>query len=230
MKITWLGHSSFRIEIADQILLLDPWFTGNPAFPEDRRDAAIAGATHILLTHGHGDHAGDALALSKETGAPIVGIFDLMSHWEEKEGVSTIGFNKGGTVKLGGVKVTMVNACHSSSVGTDHGPMYAGAEAGFMISGEGHVIYVTGDTDIMADMGWMGELHRPDIGILCCGGYFTMDMERAAWAAKRYFDFKTVIPCHYKTFPLLAQSAQPLADALPGVDVKQPEVMETVEL
>ena len=70
----------------------------------------------------------------------------------------------------------------------------------------------------------------PDIGILACGGHFTMDMERAAYAAKSFFDFKVVIPCHYKTFPLLAQSAQPLADALPGVDVKMPEVMETVEI
>jgi L-ascorbate metabolism protein UlaG (beta-lactamase superfamily) len=99
-----------------------------------------------------------------------------------------------------------------------------------MIAGEGRTIYVSGDTDIMADMAWMGEYHRPDIGILCCGGHFTMDMERAAWAARRFFDFKVVIPCHYRTFPLLAQSAEPLRQALPGVDVRTPEVMETVAL
>ena len=126
MKITWLGHSGFRIEIADQTLLIDPWFTGNPVFPEDRRGEAIAGATHILLTHGHGDHTGDALALSRETGAPLVGIYDLMSHWEATEGVSTIGFNKGGTVALGEVSATMVAAVHSSSLGSDNGPIYAG--------------------------------------------------------------------------------------------------------
>ncbi len=85
-----------------------------------------------------------------------------------------------------------------------------------MIAGDGHVIYVSGDTDIMADMEWMGDLHKPDIGILCAGGHFTMDMSRAAYAAKRYFDFKTVIPCHYKTLPLLEQSAQVLIDALSG--------------
>jgi L-ascorbate metabolism protein UlaG (beta-lactamase superfamily) len=99
-----------------------------------------------------------------------------------------------------------------------------------MIAGEGRTIYVSGDTDIMADMGWMGEIHRPDIGILCCGGHYTMDMERAAWAARRYFDFRVVIPCHYRTFPILAQSAAPLAAALPGVEVRVPEVMETVAL
>lgn len=229
MKITWLGHSSFRIEIAEQVLLVDPWLAGNPVLPKDQHDAAIAGATHILLTHGHGDHASSALAIAKAAGVPIACIHELATIWGGEDGVETLGFSKGGTVKLGDVAVTMVNACHSSSVdfGGDR-PIYAGSEAGFMIAGEGHVIYVSGDTDIMADMDWMGDYHKPDIGILCCGGHYTMDMDRAAYAAKRYFNFKTVIPCHYKTFPLLAQSAQPLVDALPGVDVKTPELMETL--
>lgn len=230
MKITWMGHSGFRIEIGDQVLLIDPWITGNPVFPADQRAAAIAGATHILITHGHGDHSPDAVALSQELGAPIVGIYDLMTYWAESAGVEVVGFNKGGTVQLGNVAVTMVNAAHSSSIGTDHGPLYAGAEAGYMISGEDRVIYVSGDTDVMADMKIFNDLHQPEIGILACGGHFTMDMERAAYAARSFFDFKTVIPCHYKTFPLLAQSAQPLIDALPGTDVRTPEIMETITL
>jgi L-ascorbate metabolism protein UlaG (beta-lactamase superfamily) len=227
MKITWLGHSGFRIEIADRTLLIDPWLTGNPVFPAGRREEAIRGATDNLVTHGHGDHTGDAVALSKELGVTVAGIYDLMSHWEAAHGITVNGFNKGGTIALGDVRVTMVNACHSSSIAGKDGPVYAGGEAGFMIAGEGRTVYVSGDTDIMADM---GEYHRPDIGILCCGGHFTMDMERAAWAAKRFFDFRVVIPCHYRTFPALAQSAEPLARALPGVEVKTPEVMETVEL
>ena len=230
MKITWLGHSGFRIEIGDQILLVDPWLTGNPLFPAEQRAAVVAGVTHILVTHGHGDHTGDALAISGETGAPIVGIYDLMSHWEARHGAKVIGFNKGGTVRLGDVGVSMVTAAHSSSLGGDTGPVYAGAEAGFMIRGEGKTIYVSGDTDIMADMQWFGEYYAPDIGILCAGGHFTMDMKAAAWAAKRYFKFKTVIPCHYRTFPLLAQTADDLIAGLPGVDVRTPDVMETVEL
>lgn len=230
MKLTWLGHSGFRMEIEDQVLLIDPWLTGNPMFPEDRRAEAIAGATHILLTHGHGDHSADAVAIAKELSIPVAGIYDLMSHWEASEGIAVVGFNKGGTIAIGGVQVTMVNAAHSSSVGTDHGPMYAGAEAGFMIRGEGHTVYVTGDTDIMADMGWMGEYHAPDIGILCAGGHFTMDMKAAAWAAKKFFDFKTVVPCHYKTFPLLEQSAEALKAGLPGVKVIEPEVLTPIDL
>jgi L-ascorbate metabolism protein UlaG (beta-lactamase superfamily) len=94
-----------------------------------------------------------------------------------------------------------------------------------MIAGEGHMIYVSGDTDIMADMDWMADFYKPDIGILSAGGHFTMDMRGAAYAAKRYFNFKTVIPCHYKTFPILEQSAETLTNALPDVQVIEPEVM-----
>ena len=230
MKITWLGHSGFRIEIKDQILLIDPWFTGNPVFPDGAKEKAVAGATHILLSHGHGDHSGDALSVSSETGAPIVGIYDLMSHWEETRGANVIGFNKGGTVKLGQVSVSLVNAVHSSSLHSENGPQYAGSEAGFIIRGEGHTIYFSGDTDIMADMGWIGEYYAPDIGILCAGGHFTMDMKAAAWAARKFFDFKTVIPCHYKTFPLLEQSADRLEAELEGVNVLTPDVMEEVAI
>ncbi len=230
MKIIWLGHSGFRIEIEGAVLLIDPWLDGNPMFPEARRAEALAGATHVLLTHGHGDHTGSALSIAKELGVPLVGSYDLISFWQDDAEVQGIGFNKGGTVDLGGAQVTMVNASHSSSLAGQQGPIYAGGEAGYMIAGEGRVIYVSGDTDIMADMGWMGEYHRPDIGILSAGGHYTMDMRRAAWAAKKYFDFKVVIPCHYRTFPVLAQDARELAAGLPGVQVIEPEVMAAIAL
>ena len=230
MKITWLGHSGFRIEIEQAVLLIDPWLTANPMFPMDRRDEALAGATHVLLTHGHGDHAGDALAIAKELSVPLVGIYDLINWYQTRDGVAGIGFNKGGTVDLGGAKVTMVNASHSSSVsGPDGAPIYAGSEAGFMIAGEGHTLYVSGDTDIMADMAWLGELHNPDIGILAAGGHFTMDMARAAYAARKYFRFQTVIPCHYRTFPLLAQDASALRAGLSAeIQVIEPEVLDPI--
>ena len=230
MNIIWLGHSGFRIEIEGAVLLVDPWLDGNPLFPEARRAEALQGATHVVLTHGHGDHTGSALSIAKELKIPLVGIYDMISFWQEDAEVQGIGFNKGGTVDLNGARVTMVNACHSSSVQGQQGPIYAGSEAGYMIAGEGHVIYLSGDTDIMADMGWMGEYHRPDIGILSAGGHYTMDMARAAWAARKFFDFKVVIPCHYRTFPVLAQDAAPLIEGLPGVRVIEPQVMVPISL
>ena len=230
MKIIWLGHSGFRIEIADQVLLVDPWLTGNPMFPTERRAEAIKGATHVLVSHGHGDHSADAVMIAKELEIATVGIYDLMTWWEGSEGIETIGFNRGGTVALGEVLVTLVAASHSSSLESENGPVYTGSECGFMIAGEGHTIYFSGDTDVMADMEIFADLHAPDIGILCAGGHFTMDMKRAGYAAKRFFDFKTVIPCHYRTFPLLAQSAEVLSTALPDVRVIEPEVLETIEI
>ena len=229
MNIIWLGHSSFRIEIETAVLLIDPWFTGNPMFPAPRKPEALARATHILITHAHGDHFSDAVAIAKAADIPLVGIYDLVEPLQTRAGIKTVGFNKGGTVDLGGAKVTMVNASHSSTLGADTGPMAAGSEAGYMIAGEGHTIYVSGDTDIMADMDWMGDYHKPDIGILCAGGHFTMDMARAAYAAKRYFNFKTVIPCHYRTFPLLAQDAEVLKAGLPGVRVIEPQVLDPIQ-
>jgi L-ascorbate metabolism protein UlaG (beta-lactamase superfamily) len=230
MKIIWLGHGSFRFEIADKVLLLDPWLTGNPVLPEAHHAAAVEGATHILLTHVHFDHVVDVVPLCRKLGIPAVGQYDIMGHWGETEGIETIGFNKGGTVALGDVTVAMVPASHSSTFATPEGPRTGGSEVGFMISGEGHTIYASGDTAIMADMDWMADHYKPDIGILSAGGHFTMDMKGAAYAARRYFDFKTVIPCHYKTFPLLEQSAQALIDGLPGVAVIEPEVMQAIEI
>ena len=225
MQIVWLGHGSFRYEIEGKVLLVDPWLNGNPMMPEDRHAEATAGATHILLTHTHFDHVVDVLGLARALNIPVVGQYDLMGHWAETEGVETIGFNKGGTVDLGGPKVTMVHAVHSTSFATPNGPNVPGTECGFMIAGEGHVIYHSGDTDVMADMQVFADLHSPDIGVLAAGGHFTMDMHRAAYAAKRFFDFKTVIPGHYRTSPLLEQSADALKASLPNVDVIEPEVL-----
>lgn len=228
MQIIWLGHGSFRIEIEDQVLLVDPWLNGNPMMEGQDHDAATGGATQILVTHGHGDHTADIVDISKKTGAPVSGMVELAGLLHGMGAAEGQAFNKGGTVRFGKVAVTMVPASHSSSMKVDGTTRYTGMEIGYMIAGEGHTIYVSGDTGIMADMAWMGEYHRPDIGILSAGGHYTMDMKQAAWAAKKYFDFKTVIPCHYRTFPLLEQSADALKQGLPGVDVIEPQVLKPI--
>ncbi|MCD9148917.1 metal-dependent hydrolase [Pseudophaeobacter flagellatus] len=230
MKIIWLGHGSFRIETGDRVLLVDPWLTGNPALQENLHDEAINGATHIILTHTHFDHVVDVLPLAKALKIPVVGQYDLMGFWGESEGISTIGFNKGGTVDLGGPKLAMVPASHSSTFTTEDGLRAGGSEVGYVLMAEGRTIYLSGDTALMADMDWIGDYYKPDIGILSAGGHFTMDMQQTAYAAKRYFKFKTLIPCHYRTFPILEQSADVLIKALPDVAVIEPQVMQAIEV
>ncbi|HOZ33929.1 MAG TPA: metal-dependent hydrolase [Tabrizicola sp.] len=232
MQITWLGHSGFRIELEEAVLLVDPWLTGNPMFPAGSEDEAIKGATHVLLTHAHGDHAADAARLAKTLGIKVHCIHEVSEWMNANDLCETVGFGKGGTLMLNGVKVTMVHAVHSASIDfIGKGLLPAGDAAGYMIAGEGHTIYLSGDTDIMADMAWMAEYHQPDIGILSCGGHYTMDMERAAWAARKWFNFRWVIPCHYRTFGILAQDASVLKAGLPpGIEVIEPEVLEPIRI
>jgi len=231
MKITWLGHSGFRIESDGAVLLIDPWLRGNPVFDEAHFDEAIAGATHILVTHGHGDHASTVPEIAEATGASVVGIYDWITWMAEAEGIDGVGMNKGGTVQCGDVAATMVNAVHSSSAGGPGGqPVYAGAEAGFVLSAGAITLYVAGDTDAMADMAIIQDLHAPTHAILPIGGHFTMDAARAAYAVKKFFQLKAVIPCHYQTFPLLAQSADAFAEAVAPLPVLAPGVMESVTI
>ncbi|MEQ6202481.1 metal-dependent hydrolase [Sulfitobacter sp. HNIBRBA2951] len=232
MNIIWLGHGSFRIEIEDQVVLVDPWLNGNPMLPEDQYAAATAGATHILVTHAHFDHIADVVQISKDTGAPLSGMYELAQYLHAQGAVEGQAFNMGGTIAIGdSVTASMVPASHSSTADVGGTRRYMGTESGFVLRGEGHTIYISGDTGLMADMAWIGDYYKPDIGILSAGGHFTMDMDMAAYAARTYFDFKTVIPCHYRTMPMLEQSAQALENGvLPGTSVIEPRVMQAITL
>lgn len=231
MRITWMGHGSFRIEVGGQVLLLDPWITGNPVLPEGKGDEITEGATHILITHGHFDHTADCADIAKKTGAPIIGMYELANWFGAIDGVEATGANKGGTVMCGDVAVTLVAASHSSTVASDNGPVSMGMEVGFMIEHGGRTLYAMGDTDIMADWEWMAELHKPDFAIVPIGGHFTMDGKRAAWGINKYFStLKGVIPCHFKTFPLLAQSSDEFAAGMAPVPVHELEVGGSIDL
>jgi L-ascorbate metabolism protein UlaG (beta-lactamase superfamily) len=229
MQLIWLGHGSWRLETGDQVILIDPWIS-SPVLPEDRRDEAIAGATQILVTHGHFDHTVDIVEVSQKTGAPVSGMYELANHLFSLGAVQGNAFNKGGVLQFGDAKITMVPASHSSAMTVGDRAAYMGAETGFVIEAEGRTIYHSSDTTIMADMEWIAEYFQPDIGILSAGGYYTMNMQATAWAAKRYFDFKTVIPSHYRTFPALEQTADALRAGLPGVEVIEPQVLSPIAL
>lgn len=230
MNIIWLGHAGLRIEIEDQVVLIDPWLTGNPMIKEEHHEAALAGVTQILVTHGHFDHIADVVRLSNDTNTPLSGMYELAMFLHAQGAVEGTAFNMGGTIPLGDkVTASMVPASHSTSAEAEGQRPYLGTESGFILRGEGHCIYISGDTGLMADMAWIGDYYKPDIGILSAGGHFTMDMDMAAYAARKYFNFKTVIPYHYRTMPILAQSAEVLAAGVgPDTRVVEPEVMQAI--
>ncbi len=230
MKLTWMGHGSFRIDMAGQAVLIDPWITGNPMLADKDGDSVLDGVDQILVTHGHFDHTTDVSEISQRCRAPVSGMYELAQALFARGAVEGAAFNKGGTVHFGDLSVSMVPASHSSSMAIDGQHRYMGAETGFVLRGGGQSLYFSGDTAPMADMDWIGDYYKPEVGVLSAGGHYTMDMDLAAYAAQKYFNFGTVIPCHYRTFPLLEQSAEAMVAGLPGVQVIEPQVLEPIVL
>jgi L-ascorbate metabolism protein UlaG (beta-lactamase superfamily) len=193
--IRWLGHSAFEIQLMNRIVLIDPWLNGNPKAPMSASD--IKRADVVCVTHDHSDHLGDAFDICKRTGATFVGVHELSVYAQEKDVEQTVGINIGGTVDLTGIAISMVRAFHSCT---------RGAPAGFVLKGEGKAIYHAGDTGLFGDMQLIGEIHRPDVALIPIGGYYTMGDREAAEAVK-LIKPAVVIPMHYRTFPVLASSA-----------------------
>ena len=228
LAITWLGHSSFRLRTPGGLeVLFDPWYTGNPMFPEAARPTK---ADLILVSHGHSDHITDAAAVAKATGATVVGIWELVS-WLGSKGVQAVEpMNKGGTVSVKGLRITMTDAVHSSSI-DESGIVYLGEPAGFVVTLEnGQKIYFAGDTALFGDMKLIGEVHRPDIAFLPIGDRFTMGPDTAAIAAA-WLGVRQVVPMHWGTFPLLTGTPEMLKEHLAGsgIQVLQLQPGETAE-
>ena len=195
----FLGHACFELADGDATVLIDPFLTGNPKAAIGAEDAA---ATTILLTHGHGDHIGDTVAIAKRTGAPVVAIVELAGELGE-EGLDVRDPNLGGTVKFDWGWVKLVPAWHTSTTpkGTVNTP------AGLLINFEDTIVYHLGDTCVFSDLALVGKRTPIDVALMCIGGHYTMDRSDAVDAAE-LVGAKTVIPCHYNTFPPIETDAQ----------------------
>lgn len=220
MKITWFGHSAFRLEIKGAVILIDPFISENELCPVSVEEAG-EGATHILLSHGHSDHFGDTVKIAKKTGAIVVANFELGTY-AEKEGVKDVkSMNPGGEIDLGPFRVAMTYAIHSSSAGEDGKPIYLGQPAGLVVMADNEpTLYHAGDTDIFADMALINEFYRPQIGCIPVGDVYTMGAKKAAFAVDRYFNFESVIPIHYATFPMLDQTPDKFLQEMKGSKTK----------
>jgi L-ascorbate metabolism protein UlaG (beta-lactamase superfamily) len=216
MQITWYGHSAFRLDFAGQAVLIDPFFTGNPAFVSDKA-AAIKGVSHIVLTHGHADHVGDALDIATSNGATVTANYDLCM-WLAGKGLEKFNpMNTGGTTDLGAFTVTLVRADHSSGDITDGMPIYLGNPCGAIIAAKGEpTVWHLGDTDIFSDMALLAEIYAPKVAMVPIGDRFTMSPATAALAVKRFLNVGSVIPCHYGSFPIIEPNADKFVAALKG--------------
>jgi L-ascorbate metabolism protein UlaG (beta-lactamase superfamily) len=199
MEVRFLGHAAFELADGDATVLIDPFLTGNPKAAISADDVA---ATTILLTHGHGDHIGDTVAIAKRTGAPVVAIVEIARELEG-DGVAVFDPNMGGTVRFEWGWVKLVPAWHTSTTpkGTANTP------AGLLINFQDTMIYHLGDTCVFSDMQLVGKRNPIDVALMCIGGHYTMDAVDAVDAAE-LIGAKTVIPCHYNTFPAIETDAQ----------------------
>lgn len=230
MRLTWFGHSCFRIEMGGSIVLIDPFLKGNPTFAASgiAWDEATRGVTHVALTHGHDDHIGDAADICRVGGATLIATYELAAHIAGQGAQHVEYMNTGGTITAGDFEVTLTQALHSSS---SHGT-YLGNPCGIVLKEkQGRRLYHMGDTDVFGDMALINELHKPDVGIVPIGDRFTMGAKSAAYACKTYFQFKTVVPCHYGTFPgALAPNADAFVAEMKGEEVIVPKVGQVVTL
>jgi L-ascorbate metabolism protein UlaG (beta-lactamase superfamily) len=218
VQITWLGHATFRIETpGGQTIIIDPWVMNNPACPPSEKK--VKKVDTMLITHGHGDHIGDAVEIAKQHEPKVVGIPELCG-WLEKKGVKNIAMmNKGGTQEVGDIKVTMVHADHSCGIQDGDELVYGGDACGYVVEFENGVkLYHAGDTNVFGDMAIIRELYAPEIAMIPIGDHFTMGPREAAYAC-RLLKAKTVVPMHFATFPMLTGTPSQLQRLAPEFNV-----------
>jgi len=235
-RVTWFGHACVElVSVNGTVVVIDPWF-GNPLSP--RSADALEACDVLLVTHGHSDHLGDAIDIAQrlEPAWPAIHELSLWVGPQLDDDSRLVGMNKGGTVEMAGIGVTMVRAEHSSGGPVEGGgAVYLGEPVGFVVElQDGTRIYHAGDTDLFGDMALIGELHRPSVAFLPIGGHYTMG-PRAAARAVQLLGVTTVVPIHYGTFPALAGTPDELrtelaALGLAHIRVLSPEPGEVVTI
>jgi L-ascorbate metabolism protein UlaG (beta-lactamase superfamily) len=200
MEIRFLGHACFELVEGDRRVLIDPFVTGNP---KAAVEASELEPTHILLTHGHGDHLGDTVDIARRTGAQVLAIVELANEIAGRGVEDVVEFNMGGTVELPGGWVRLVPAWHTAVTpdGTPHAP------AGLVVRLGDTTVYHLGDTCLFSDLALPGRRDELDVALMCIGGHYTMDRHDAVVAAE-LVGASTVIPCHYDTFPPIEADAE----------------------
>ncbi|SHE37517.1 metal-dependent hydrolase [Desulforamulus putei] len=200
MRLTFLGHAAFLLEAEGVTIAIDPFITGNPAAPA----GVNIKADYILVSHGHGDHVGDAVAIAKQSGGTIVSVYELANYCA-RQGTKVHPMHIGGACDFGPFKVKLTQALHGSSAGGDTGPAeYLGNPCGFLVTVGGKTIYHAGDTGLFGDMALIGRLNSIDVALLPIGDNFTMGPADALEAVKM-LNPQQVVPMHYNTWPLIAQ-------------------------
>ncbi|MEW4530952.1 metal-dependent hydrolase [Maioricimonas sp. JC845] len=219
--VRWLGHSAFEIRSEDHTLLIDPFLTDNPAATVTAADLS---PDVILLTHGHGDHVGDAIDIARRTGALVIANFEI-GEWLGRQGITNChGMSLGGQhqFKFGTVRMTLA---HHGSMLPDGS--YGGNPAGLLLTLDGRTVYHAGDTALFSDMQLIGE-HGIDLAILPIGDNYTMGPEDSVRATK-FLNPRRVLPCHYNTWPLIAQDAQAWSAAIRRDTLAEPVVLQPGE-
>src|SRR5450755_921402 len=227
IKLTWLCHATFKIATpGGQIVLIDPWVMDNPKCPENEKD--LKKVDVMLCTHAHGDHIGDAVEIAKKHNPKVVAIPELATWLKNKGAKQILPMNKGGTQTVGDIKITMVDAHHSSGIQDGDETVYGGEPCGYVIEFDNGVkIYHAGDTCVFGDMQIIREIYAPEIVMLPIGDHYTMGPREAAYACN-LLKPKTVIPMHFGTFPQLTGTPAELKKLVSNIQVLEMKPGQTV--